>query len=365
MRLPAAAALLSCIAFAPAFAQDGQPFAATLSANFGQEDAAKVSASADALLRKPVSATNPVQAALDCLGAAELARFCGAPAVARVAADADALVALSDPAHMGKAGWSLPINDTKKSCDGPGSAVTFETTCNPAGTIFMFETGLALTCLGKAYGFTHKPEYLALAREAVDATWTAGGATPSCPNCFTYWYSLNPADTGRFVRNTNALMGMGLAALYADGHDARYLARLTEIANAERTEMAARNFGYYGIADPLQRRDPAQERRRIENHVPYVAKGLYEIGVALGDPVAQGEAAKLMDVWMNCQGGDCGRYACAQWGADPHRCMVTQTAAPCFFARRSDVFKSACQAYLDRAEKLNVYQIWAVVGGLK
>jgi hypothetical protein len=129
--------------------------------------------------------------------------------------------------------------------------------------------------------------------------------------------------------------------------------------------LAAHNFGYYGIADQRQRRDPAHERRRIENHVPYVAKGLYEVGVALGDPVAQDEAAKLMEVWMTCHGGDCGHYTCAQWGADPTRCMVTQTAAPCFFTKRSDTFKSACQAYLDKAEKLNGYQVWAVVGGLE
>jgi hypothetical protein len=40
-------------------------------------------------------------------------------------------------------------------------------------------------------------------------------------------------------------------------------------------------------------------------------------------------------------------------------------AAPCFFTKRNDTFKNACQAYLDRAEKLNFYQIRAVVGGLE
>jgi len=366
MRLSASAALLLCatLAPAPACAQTDSPLTAKLSAAFGPADAAKVSASADALLRRPISALNPVQDALDCFGAAALARTLGASATARVAADADALIALSNPAHTGKAGWSLPIADTAKNCDGPGTAITFETECNQAGTIFMFETGLALTCLGKAYDLTHKAEYLAAAQKAVDASWTAGGASPDCPNCFAYWYSLNAADVGRYVRNTNVLMGMGLAALYADTHDPRYAARLTQIANAERAEMAAHNFGYYGIADLRQRRDPGRERRWIDNHVPYVAKGLYEIGVAIGDPVAQDEAAKAMDVWMTCRGVDCGN-SCAQWGADPARCMVTQTAAPCFFTKRSDIFKAACQAYLDKAVKLNGYQIWAVVGGLE
>jgi hypothetical protein len=365
MRLLASAVLLLCVAVTPCSAQNDPTLAAKLAAAFGPADAAKVSASADALLRRPVSATNALQDALDCLGAAALAPLMGAPATARVAADADALVALSDPAHAGNAGWSLPMDDTVKACDGPGSAITFETICNPAGTIYMFETGLALTCLGKAHGLTHKAEYLAAAQKAVDATWTAGGATPGCPNCFTYWYSLNPAAPGHYVRNTNVLMGMGLAALYADTHDARYAERLGQIANAERAEMDARNFGYYGIADPRQRRDPAYERRRIENHVPYVAKGLYEVGTALGDPIAADEAAKLMNAWMTCQGGDCGRYTCAQWGADSNRCMVTQTAAPCFFTTRGAPFKAACQAYLDKATKLNGYQIWAVVGGVE
>jgi hypothetical protein len=349
----------------PCLAEDEQPVTAKLAPVFGPADAAKVSASADALLKRRVSPINSGSDSLDCLGAAELARLIGAPAAARVAADADALLALSDPAHTGKAGWALPIADTAKNCDGPGSAITFETICNPAGTIFMFETGLALTCLGKAYGLTHKSEYLEAAQKAIDAGWNAGGAAPNCPNCFSYWYSLNAADAGRFVRNTNALMGMGLAAVYAQTHDARYAERFTQIANAERVEMAAHNFGYYGIADRLQKQDPAYERRRIENHVPYVAKGLYEVGAALGDSGAEDEAAKLMQVWMTCAGADCGRLDCAHWGADPNRCMVTQTAAPCFFARRGEPFKSACQAYLDKAEKLNGYQIWAVVGGVE
>jgi hypothetical protein len=365
MRAWASGVLLLCLATVPCFAQDTQPLTAKLTAVFGPADAAKVSAAAAALLKRPVSATNALQDSLDCLGADELARLIGAPAAARVAADADALLALSDPVHSGKAGWALPVEDTAKNCDGPGSAITFETVCNPAGTIFMFETGLALTCLGKANGLTHKPEYLEAAQKAIDAGWNAGGAYPNCPNCFSYWYSLNPADVGRYVRNTNVLMGMGLAAVYADTHDAHYAERLTQIANAERVETDAHNFGYYGIADQRQRRNPAKERRLIENHVPYVAKGLYEVGVAIGDSVAQDEAARLMQVWMNCDGGDCGRLDCAHWGADPNRCMVTQTAAPCFFAKRGEPFKSACQAYLDKAEKLNGYQIWAVLGGLE
>jgi hypothetical protein len=175
MRLSASAALLFCAALAPAQAQTESPLAAKLSAAFGPADTAKVSASADALLRHPVAADNPLQIALDCLGAAALARLGHAPAIARVGEDADALLALNDPAHKGNAGWSLPMVDSAKNCDGPGSAITFETECNPAGTIFMFETGLALTCLGKAYGITHKPEYLAAARKAVDASWAAGG----------------------------------------------------------------------------------------------------------------------------------------------------------------------------------------------
>jgi hypothetical protein len=365
MRPTAAFVLSAALTLAPAFAQTDSPLTAKLSAAFGPADAAKVSVSADALLKRPISATNALEDALDCLGVAELARVLGGAATARVSADADALTALSDPAHTGKAGWGLPMDDTAKSCDGPGSAITFETECNPAGTIFMFQTGLVLTCLGKAYGLTHKPDYLTTAQKAVDASWNAGGASPGCPNCFTYWYSLNAADVGRYVRNTNVLMGMGLAALFASTHDPRYAERLGAIANAEHAELAAHNFGYYGIADSRQRRDPARERRRIENHVPYVAKGLYDVGVAIGDPLAQAQAAQLMEVWMTCRGGDCGRLTCAQWGADPNRCMATQTAAPCFLARRSDAFKSACQAYLDKAEKLNGYQLWAVVGGLE
>jgi hypothetical protein len=234
MRIFVSAIILMCAAATSTTAQDDQPLTAKLSVAFGPADAAKVSASADKLLKRPVSANNAGQTSLDCLGAAELARLIGAPATARVAADADALIALSDPAHTGNAGWSLPMDDTAKACDGPGSAMSGGTTCNPAGTIYMFETGLALTCLGKAYALTHKAEYLAAAQKAVDATWNAGGSTPDCPNCFTYWYSLNPAAAGSYVRNTNVLMGMGLAALYADTHDARYLARLGEIADAER-----------------------------------------------------------------------------------------------------------------------------------
>jgi hypothetical protein len=345
-----------------ALAQNASMLSDKLTAAYGAADAAKVSVSVDKLFKRPAPPNNAIQLATDCIAATELARYLGKSAADRAGADADALLAIEDPAHLGKAGWSLPVEENGKDCAGPGSAISFGSTCNPPGTIYMFETGLALTCLGKAYGLTQKPEYLSGARAAVDATWNAGAE--NCPDCFFYWYSLNPANAGRYVRNTNVLMGMGLAAFYADTREARLVERMRAIAAAEHAELAAGNLGYYGINDMLQRTNAARERRRIENHVPSVAVGLYEIGAATNDDTAKYEGMKLMQAWMHCGASVCGLLPCKNWGADSSRCMVTQTAAPCFFANRDPDFKNACRAYLDRADRLGSYQLWALLHGL-
>jgi hypothetical protein len=341
-----------------------------LASAFGTADAQKVMTSiGGALSRFDPADAIPAGTGLQCLADLQAAKAGDSDALRNATEVADWLVDHSEPLHNGVYGWTLPPieRETRKAraCGAPGGHATFDSgTCNAPGTVYTYHTGLALTCLAKMYQITHNEKYLTVGRNVANSSWNEGAQPPGCNNCFFYWYSYDKNDVGRYVRNANVLMGMGMAALYQATNDPRYRERAQEIANTERAEVAAGNFGYFGIADERQQQDPQGEHWRIENHLPYVAMGLSEIGRALNEPSAIADADAIMKQWINCSNAICGRRTCAQWGANYDSCMVSQTAAPCFFLRDDPFFQQRCQGYLDRASGLNPYQIWSVLHGV-
>lgn len=337
------------------------PALAKLSQAYGADGAAKIAASAGTVLeRKTRPGEAPNTIALQCFAAAELVPYFGDRAISAVRDAADTLVSISGAG--GEVGWSIAPDHTD-SCGVAGEQNTLHRGCNPVGTKYTFRTALALTCVGRAYLLTRDPKYLDVAKQAVASSWQHGAAPPDCADCFYYWMSYSPLDTGRYVRNVNVLMGMALGTVYAADGDSRILDRIRQIGNSERMELAAGNNGYFSVADPQYRANPVRERERIENHVPYVALGLLEIGKTLGDQDLIRDAAAVEGSWVDCPDAVCGGRACQQWGADPARCDLKQQSSVCFFRNASPVFADRCRAFVLRESKLGAYEIWAALSG--
>jgi hypothetical protein len=340
---------------------------ASIEASYGQAAGQTIETSMDRLLSRRASATEPVGAiAQRCLAADSAAPLYAARAKATVADSANVLVAMLER-KAGEAGWTFENEDKSAlACAGPGTMDAFhDGSCNPAGTNYMYQTSLALTCLAKAAALTGDRNYATAADSVVRASWPHGGVPPGCGGCWYYWYSYHANDAGHFVRNTNALMGMALAAVYRLEPGERLRQRIQGIANSEHHEIASGNEGYLGMSDPQFLAKPQHERARIENHLPLVAISLFEIGRTMDDMSAIEDAKSVMSTWLDCPGGGCAAKPCDKWAGDPVRCTVTSAAAPCILRKLDSKFADACETFLGHAEHLNAYQLWMVFEGLK
>jgi hypothetical protein len=325
--------------------------------------AQKILSSADRVLdTKPKTTDAPNGIALHCFAAAELLPYFGDRAFAAVREDANLLASISS-ASGGEVGWSIAPGKTD-SCGVPGEQNILHRGCNPVGTAYTFRTALALTCVGRAFLLTRDPNLLDVAERSAASSWRHGATPPGCASCFYYWMSYSPLDTGRYIRNTNVLMGMALGTVYSATKDPRIIERIRQIANAEQMEISAGNKGYFSIVDPQYKANPQRESARIENHVPYVAKGLLEIGKVLGDQGLIADAAKIEASWSDCPEATCGGSTCKHWGADPVRCDIKQQASVCFFRKTSAEFADKCSAFVLSEKKLDAYEIWAALSDL-
>lgn len=299
----------------------------------------------------------------DCLAAISLLPSVGAPALSRIKDDANALVATSDLVGDGRVGWTYDPNAVSpQNCAGPGTLSTFHTGCNKRFTKYNFQTSLAATCLARAYEATQDGHYLDVARRAIaDAEESANNPDPEhCVDCRAYSYSLSPNDHGRIVRSVNALMGMANAWLYHTTGDERYRRQAQAVANQELRELKAGNFGYLSIDDPGFKRSPDVESMHIENHAPYTAKGLYDIGRILNEPAVLDAAAQSMRSWLYCLTAACNLHKCSYWAGDADICHETVTLAPCFLKKLGETFSTACDRAASSAPSFNTYQIWAI-----
>ncbi len=143
----------------------------------------------------------------------------------------------------GKIGWGLPV-----AWDAFGDG-----TINPANQIYGFQTALVSWALLDTYTVTQNSAYLTAVESAM-ANYAPSGTTSFgqiCQSCFMFWYSTNPNDVGRYVKNTNVLLGQVEAELFRVTGDSQYQAVASAIYNEETYEIVQHgNYRYLGVDDP-------------------------------------------------------------------------------------------------------------------
>lgn len=278
---------------------------------------------------------------------------------------ADKLVESRDLNADGNVGWGLwPRRPLHRSCAEQGAADSFGTgRCNPPLTEYAFQTGLAAMCLARTTLLTGDETYSQIARRAVLDALPNGETPPGCKHCFYFMYSLERNDRGRFVRNVNVLMGAAAAWSWKATGDQQLLDVALRVVDTERWEDEAGNRGYFGIGDPQFRSAPQRESQRIENHVPWVAKGLLDIGrlTATQSAVALGRKAQWS--WQHCKSAWTCERGCAIVGSDPERCSESATFSPCFWknddAELGDICTRLSKRFSDRG--IGAYMAWALL----
>jgi hypothetical protein len=307
----------------------------------------------------PPPNSNALAVAYDCLASLALHAKGIKNVIERAIADANVLEKLMVMDSTRRSGWPYIQDDTEKhkQCGQPGSLDAFgDGTCNPPETPYMIQTGYAVACLAQLHIATGTEKYVDLAKKAVSDSWNLGSALQGCKNCFSYWYSYHPNDLNRYVRNTNLIMGLGVAWLYAATGQALYRDRALAVARAENREIRAGNFGYFGIDDPRYRANPKMESQRIENHIPHQVKALNDIGSLMKDRQTKDDAKTMLDAFLNCSNARCRPDNCKAWAA-PASCKATATIAPCILADQGEPYQSRCQDVLKAIPRLNAFQI--------
>lgn len=309
--------------------------------------------------RAKTPADNPLGSAQDCLAAMSLYGQTHDKAILLIAERAaEDLMQLRSVDVDGRTGWPYTSRATAKSakCGIPGSLDAFgDGTCNPPETPYMLETGYAIACLAQLGISTGKHEYIDIAVKATKDSWKIGAQPKGCSGCFYYWYSYHDNDRGRFVRNSNLTMALGLAWLYVATQDNSYRDRASSIAQAESFELAKRNFGYFGSADPKFTSNPAFESQRIENHIPHQVKALKDLSIILGRSDLLRDASTLLSAYMDCRNERCRPDNCRDWGA-PASCKGTMTIAPCILSDVDSRFSRQCELARAAVGKLNSFQ---------
>lgn len=279
---------------------------------------------------------------------------------------ASLLVEQKDLNGDGRLGWGVPSTRAKhKSCPEQGMLDAFgDGTCNDVNTEYMFQTALATMCLARAYLVTGEKQFIQTAQQAIDDSWDIGTQPGNCKDCFYYWYSYHRNDRGRYVRNTNALMGAAVAWVWSATGKPRYRERALQIVNAENREMKVRNNGYFGIDDPKSLDNPKHEYSRIENHVPWISKSLLDIGRLLKHDGTMKLALAVQDQWQYCpdDAWTC-KSSCQVYAVDPQRCRESATASPCFFKDIDVKYAKLCEAVIPTVfqKSLTSYMWWAVL----
>lgn len=298
--------------------------------------------------------------AYDCLAALARSSRGDKALLIRAKASGDELLTKVTLDGNKRTGWPYlqKMTEESRKCGQAGALDAFgDATCNPPETPYMLQTGYAVTCLAQLSIVTGEDKYIQAARKAVSDSWSLGSTVTGCKDCFYYWYSYHANDLNRYVRNTNVVMGLGLAWMFAATGETVYRDRALAIARAEHHEILSGNAGYFGVDDPKYRANPKFEAQRIENHVPHQAKGLKDISKLTGNVQALNDAKSEMNSFLNCRNDRCRPDNCKAWAAPP-ACRATATIAPCILADQGDPYRSQCQAVLKELSRLNAFQIF-------
>jgi hypothetical protein len=306
------------------------------------------------------SRANPVLpgVAYSCLAGAALFDNGDKAAVAVTRRSADIIMRKLRSISGQPAGWSY---EGGENCAGPGTSDSFsDGSCNTADTVYAFQTGLAATCLARASLVTGEPRYARTA-QAVLRRWGRQADAP-CEGCINFQPGDSPNDQHRYIRNDNLLLGMAAAWTFAATGDPEMRRLARGVVRIEAREAKANNFGYFSIFDPKHRANPERESARLENHYPFIAKGLLDIGVLTADPQARELGRRAMSDYLACRGADCSRAPCTRWAGSPGCWATPQAVTPCFF-RSDPAFAAACERVLAQRPRFGAYQVWVVADG--
>ena len=273
-------------------------------------------------------------------------------------------MARADEDGDGAIGWGVNMDDDRRACAGPGTRPGLrygETTCNPAGNEYTYQTGLVMACLSRVHLITGDKQLLDTAKGAAEASWNIGDADKPCRGAFTYWPSYHSNDAKRYIRNMNVAMGMGLAWLHKATGDERYKNRALQVAKAESCELAAGNKGYLGSDDPQFLARPKPESARTENHMLLVAKALDDIGWLLNNPAAGRSAQLALMDWINCADSRCKSSKCEYWAGDTSRCTNDVMLYACAVRTGGDAARSFCSRALNAAATTSSTALWSII----
>jgi hypothetical protein len=293
----------------------------------------------------------------DCLAMVKLADSGDERALRRVRAIADELVRdVQRGGPGGVSGWTTEIAD--KRCTGGGYDAFGDKTCNPPGTPYALQTGLANACLALASKRLSDPALLKVARESF---WSWKGVmlqdAPCRPDCAYFPTSSHPNDRDRYVRNMNVFMALaGLALGKAGDAEAERLGRAA--MKSELAEQAQGNRGYLGVLDRQYKAKP-QEVDRIENHAAAVSITVAYMAELTGEPAYAKHAMELWRVWAECDNDRCRKATCSYWSADPARCQNTHTSASCAFRAQSPQAAKWCEDLLSKVPAVGSYGVLA------
>jgi hypothetical protein len=322
-----------------------------------------VASTENIVISKPITEYS-LSVAYDCLASLSLYSLGRRESLDRAILNAEVLTKMILIDDSGRRGWGKQQVRTKawernfSTCGIPGSiSVLGKSRCNPANTSYMIQTGYGLACLAQVSVATESDKYVKLAEEIASDSWDIGISPSGTNDFFYYWYSYDSYNSERYVRNTNAIMGLGMTWLYvATGND-RYRKRALAIARAENREINSSNLGYFGIDDPRYRANPKVESERIENHILHQVKALKDISVLLGYPQALDDSKAMLDAFLNCRNKRCRPENCKAWAA-PLSCKATATIAPCILVDQGEPYQSRCEAVVNALPRLNAFQIF-------
>ena len=352
-----------CAVWASALLVVGAAHATTLDkaiADLSAPAQAKVKASVGSFLRIEVKSDRaPSDLGWDCMAAATLVDLGVEGAKARLTAIATELQAdVSRSKRSNKAiGWPAPA-DVAKACVATGSRKT--TYCDGASTTYAFQSGLGMACLARAGRLLSRPEYTAMASDAM-AYWD-GLRMPksSCDDCTFFAMSDSAVDDERYVRNMNLFVALGATELSRTLGDANLRTTACKAINADISERSRGNMGYLGRSDPLWAARQG-EAERIENHSAIMSVMVRSMGQLLTDGATQSHALTIYRDWANCDNKRCQTLGCRYWAGNPQTCQATATTAHCAFRLQDREAAGLCEELLSVVPSVGSFGLWSTL----
>lgn len=259
---------------------------------------------------------------------------------------ANELVAHKDDNNDGQVGWGLPY-----AWDAFGDG-----TVNPARQVYAYQTGLVGKALVDAYIATHNSIYLQTAEKAIHDYLPFSTTTidPRCRNCRMFYYSTNKNDYGRFVKNTNMILGMFIGELATV--DPWYKTIAQQVYNEQSYEIGIRkNYRYLGYNDPKY-----SPKGTMDAHLVAEMWGYKELASDLHE--SNSLLTPMIETFWHCG------YACqAKISSSYTPTSIYGAFAGCFFASNYTLNNTYCRNMINQNSSIthSYYPILGMIQYIK